>query len=51
MLFFISPKHQVDIRKECSKMNQKNVLFSDFFTAPRSNGKDPNILNTKKSDS
>ena len=35
MLFFISPKNEVDIRKECVKMHKKNVMFSDFLTAPQ----------------
>ena len=35
MLFFASPKKEVDIRKECVKMHQKNVSFSHFFTAPQ----------------
>ena len=32
MLLFISPKNEVDIRKECVKMNKKNVFLVIFLT-------------------
>ena len=32
MLLFISPKNEVDIRKECKKNTLEKCIFSDFFT-------------------
>ena len=39
VIFFISTKNEVDIRKECVKMHYK-IFLSNFFHSPL-NGKDP----------
>ena len=46
MFLFISPKNEIDIRKECAEMHWKNVFLVIFFTVHQTE-KIPKHLATK----